>query len=191
MRTEEDKNYCRACVGISIRAACLFSLKRSSYSGILTAKFQPWQFAHEINLRQYHKEFIWTSPDDRAAVWMRFESTDSKGETCEQTCRNCSQPSSVSGHAERIAFLSGFQFGFSDNCGGQAAFGRWLRARDVASPLGQVSQGYRRSLQNQELQWVKTQRFLHICNGVWHCSKLSQEDEMKIYLFLGWALYAS
>lgn len=91
--------------------------------------------AHEINLRQYHKEFIWTSPDDRACslneVWVDgLEGRD------EQTCRNCSQLSSVSSHAERIAFLSGFQFGFSDNCGGQATFGLWLRVRDVASPPG-------------------------------------------------------
>lgn len=53
----------------------------------------------------------------------------------EQTCRKSSQLSSVSGHAERIAFLSGFQFGFRDNCEGQATFGLCLGASAAASPL--------------------------------------------------------
>lgn len=88
----------------------------------------------------------------------------------EQTCRKCSQLSSVSGHAERIAFLSGFQLGFRDNCEGQATFGLCLGASAVASPLGQVRRGYRRLLLSQEVKWVKTRRLLGVCNDVQHKS---------------------
>lgn len=131
--------------------------------------------AHEINLRQYHKEFIWTSPDDRAwslnEVWVNgLEGRD------EQTCRNCSQLSSVSSHAERIAFLSGFQFGFSVNCGARphldSAWGREM----LPHPLAQVRQGYGQALQTQEPKLVKAQRFLDICYHVWHISKRALED---------------
>lgn len=50
----------------------------------------------------------------------------------EQIHRTRSQPSSVSGHADRIAFLSGLRFGFSGICGGQAALGVWLRGRRLS-----------------------------------------------------------
>lgn len=99
----------------------------------------------------------------------------------EQTCRKCSQLSSVSGRAERIAFLSGFQFGFRDNCEGQATFGLCLGASAVAAPPGQVRRGYRRLLLSQEVKWVKTRRLLGVCNVV---NPNYLEDEMKRLLQL-------
>lgn len=59
------------CSHLNIEVTVEFSLLNSTLDSL----------AHEINLRQYRKEFIWTSPDDRAAVEMRFGSTGSKGET--------------------------------------------------------------------------------------------------------------
>lgn len=75
------------------------------------------RFTHEINLWQYHKEFIWMPPDDPHCcmneVWVdcsfSFFSLDRQTR---------SQPSSASGHADRIAFLFWFQFGCSDKCSG-------------------------------------------------------------------------
>lgn len=46
------------CSHLNVAVTVEFSLLNSSLDSL----------AHEINLRQYRKEFIWTSPDDRAAV---------------------------------------------------------------------------------------------------------------------------
>lgn len=110
------------CSHLNVAVAVELSLLNSS----------PDSLAHEIHLRQYCKEFMGTSPDDRAAD----EVLSGRAARVRRTNTQRLQPalSLCLTNAERIAFLSRFQFGFSDNCGGQAAFGRWLRARDAASP---------------------------------------------------------
>lgn len=123
---------------------CLLSLKcRMSFTvEFLLYKFQTWQI-HTWNKSETITKHLlasrWPSPGDslqhkwglsqQAFFWRD-----------EQIHWTSSQLSSVSGHAAWIAFLSGFQFGFSDKCRGQAALGLWLQAsswaRAVASHLG-------------------------------------------------------
>lgn len=51
MMAEEEENYKRDSVQITIRNGCLLSLKHRSYSGIFTLQnSRPDRFTHEINL---------------------------------------------------------------------------------------------------------------------------------------------
>lgn len=125
----------------SIKTGCLVSLMSRYYSGISALQIQTWQIHTRNKSVATIKEFIcklldvfWWSCSGRNEVWVNRLFWKEQ-----QTHRTCSQPSSVSGHPARIAFLSGFQFGFGDKCRGQAALGLRLqgdrRARAVASHL--------------------------------------------------------
>lgn len=123
----------------------------------------------EINLCQYHKEFIWMSPDDPAPVWMRFESFWWARRTYTQGLA-ASSPLCPAMRSE-LHFSPGSSLDLAITVESQAALGLWLRAggwaRDVASHLGRGIQGYRRSRQTQGWAWVscKTTHSPVVCSG--------------------------
>lgn len=112
--------------------------------------------SHMKQIHDNHKAFIWKSPN-AIVILLHYEWGLSQQAFWreEQIHRTWSQPSSVFGHPARIAYLSGFQIGFGDNCSGQAALGLWLQAdgwaRAVASHLGWSRRGYRHRLKPRDL----------------------------------------